>query len=30
MAKLLRKIFGLDQAENIDAELVKLSMSQRS
>lgn len=30
MAKLLRKIFGLDQAKNIDDELVKLSMSQRT
>lgn len=30
MAKILSKIFGLRQAENIDAELVKMSMSQRS
>lgn len=30
MAKLLKKIFGLNSVENIDEELVKLSMSQRS
>lgn len=30
MTKLLRKIFGFDKAENIDAELVKVSMSQRT
>lgn len=30
MAKLLKKIWGLNSVENIDEELVKLSMSQRS
>lgn len=30
MAKILKKIFKLNRVNDIDAELVKMSMSQRS
>ena len=30
MARFLRKILGLEQAENIDAQLAEMSMSQRT
>lgn len=30
MAKIFKRIFGLNRVEDIDAELVKMSMSQRT
>ncbi len=30
MIRFLRKILGLDQAKNIDAQLAEMSMSQRT